>query len=59
MLLREVKGWAEAPLREEGEVGEERGDREEGDVGEEGGDGERPLVGLLLGEPRGEATGDA
>lgn len=41
-----------------GEGGEEGGEREEGDgvveTGEEPGETERLLVGLLLGEPRGE-----
>lgn len=41
-----------------GEDGEEGGEREEGEakaeVGEESGETERLLVGLLLGEPRGE-----
>lgn len=47
------------------EEGEEGGEREEGDkggeaeVGEESGDTERCLVGLLLGEPRGEEYGDS
>lgn len=40
------------------EEGEEGGEREEGDgeaeAGEESGETERLLVGLLLGEPRGE-----
>lgn len=40
-------------LGEEGEDGEEGGEREGGE-GEESGDAERRLVGLLLGEPRGE-----
>lgn len=45
---------------EVGEDGEEGGEREEGDgeaeadAGEESGETERRLVGLLLGEPRGE-----
>lgn len=41
-----------------GEDGEEGGEREEGeaeaDAGDESGETERLLVGLLLGEPRGE-----
>lgn len=41
-----------------GEVGVEGGEREDGEgeaeVGEESGETERLLVGLLLGEPRGE-----
>lgn len=51
----------EEALKEErvpflGEEGEEGGEREEGEteVGEESGETERLLVGLLLGEPRGE-----
>jgi len=41
---------------EEGEDGEEGGEGEggEAEVGEESGDTERRLVGLLLGEPRGD-----
>lgn len=42
--------------------GEEGGEREEGDVevetDGESGEGERLLVGLLLGEPRGDEYGD-
>lgn len=47
-------------LGEEGGAGEEGGEREERDgegeleAGEESGETERLLVGLLLGEPRGE-----
>jgi len=43
-------------LGEEGEDGEEGGEREggEAEAGEESGDTERRLVGLLLGEPRGD-----
>ena len=41
---------------EDGEDGEDGGEIEQGEVeaGEESGDMERRLVGLLLGEPRGE-----
>lgn len=55
--------YVEAALREEcvpflgegGEDGEEGGEREEGEAeAEESGETERVLVGLLLGEPRGE-----
>lgn len=40
-------------LRDGGEDGEDGGEREEGEA-EESGDSVRALVGLLLGEPRGE-----
>lgn len=58
---------SEVALKEErkdflGGGGEEGGEREEGDVeveaGEESGEAERLLVGLLLGEPRGDEYGD-
>lgn len=44
--------------RDEGEEGEEGEEGGEDDEGKESGERERLLVGLLLGEPRGDEYGD-